>query len=165
MGMHLLQPDLLGDARENHANRIAGAHRLAARVRNNAPSARPDSKVEKRKEIVEAWYRDQIRDAVLPLLAKWELVIGVAVNRFFVRQMKTKWGNCNPRAESIRLNTELAKKPRECLEYVMVHELTHLLEASHNARFITLMDGFIPQWRSYRDQLNQLPVRHEDWNY
>lgn len=128
-------------------------------------TVRPHSEVEKRKAIVQAWYRDQIRYAVPPLLTKWEPVIGVTTDRLFVRQMKTKWGSCNPRAGSIRLNTELAKKPRECLEYVVVHELAHLLEPTHNARFIALMDQFIPDWRFYRDRLNQLPVRHEDWAY
>jgi predicted metal-dependent hydrolase len=128
-------------------------------------TVRPGSQVEKRKAIVEAWYRDQIRDAVPPLLAKWEPVIGRTADRLFVRQMKTKWGSCNPRAASIRLNTELAKKPRECLEYVVVHELAHLLEPTHDARFVALMDQFIPDWHFYRDRLNQMPVRHEDWAY
>lgn len=128
-------------------------------------TVRPGSEVEKRKAIVEAWYRNQIRDAVPPLLAKWEPVIGKTVDRFFVRQMKTKWGSCNTLAASIRLNTELAKKPRECLEYVVVHELAHLLESTHNAYFISLMDQFIPDWRFSRDRLNRLPVRHEDWAY
>ena len=79
--------------------------------------------------------------------------------------MKTKWGSCNPRAGTIRLNTELAKKPKECLEYIVVHKLAHLLEPTHNACFIALMDRFMPSWRLRRDQLNQLPVRHEQWVY
>ena len=79
--------------------------------------------------------------------------------------MKTKWGSCNPYSKSIRLNTELAKKPRECLEYVFVHEMAHLLEPTHNERFIALMDRFLPRWRHYREGLNRLPVRHEDWMY
>jgi predicted metal-dependent hydrolase len=77
--------------------------------------------------------------------------------------MKTKWGSCNHRAGTIRLNTELAKKPKECLEYVVVHEMVHLLEHTHNARFISIMDRFMPHWRLRRDQLNRLPVRHEEW--
>jgi predicted metal-dependent hydrolase len=89
----------------------------------------------------------------------------VKVERFFVQRMKTKWGSCNHRVRTIRLNTELAKKPRECLEYIVVHEMTHLLEPTHNARFVALMDQFMPQWRFYRDQLNRLPVSHEDWAY
>ena len=79
--------------------------------------------------------------------------------------MKTRWGSCNPRAGTIRLNTELAKKPTECLEYIVVHEMVHLLEPTHNARFVALMDQFMPQWRSTQQKLNRLPVRHEDWIY
>ena len=79
--------------------------------------------------------------------------------------MKTKWGSCNPAAQSIRLNTDLAKKPPECLEYILVHELAHLIEPSHNARFTAIMDRLMPRWRFYQDQLNRLPVRHEDWDY
>ena len=87
------------------------------------------------------------------------------VARFFVQQMKTKWGSCSPEAKSIRLNTDLAKKPPECLEYIVVHEMIHLLEPTHNNRFVTLMDQFMPNWRFYRTELNRLPVRHEDWAY
>jgi len=83
----------------------------------------------------------------------------------FVQRMKTKWGSCNRRAGTIRLNTELARKPRACLEYLVVHELAHLLEPTHNARFRTLMDRFLPSWQSVRQTLNRLPVRHEVWEY
>ena len=79
--------------------------------------------------------------------------------------MRTKWGSCNPKTGLIRLNTDLAKKPPQCLEYILVHELTHLLEPSHNARFQGLLDGFMPQWRQVKSELNRLPVRHEDWDY
>ena len=79
--------------------------------------------------------------------------------------MKTRWGSCNPGAHSIRLNTNLTKKPRESLEYIVVHELAHILEPTHNARFIALMDQYIPRWKFYREQLNRLPVSHEDWIY
>jgi len=99
------------------------------------------------------------------LIDKWEPLIGVAVERFFVQRMKTKWGSCSPGSKSIRLNTELAKKPPECLEYIVVHEMVHLLEPTHNTRFITLMDRFMPKWRFYKDELNKLPVRHENWVY
>ena len=85
--------------------------------------------------------------------------MGVDVKRFFVQRIKTKWGSCNPQTRCIRLNTELAKKPRESLEYIVVHELVHLLEPTHNARFVALMDHLMPQWRFCREQLNQLPVR------
>ncbi len=124
---------------------------------------RPGTDTPKRQAIVEAWYRQQLTAAIPPLIAAWEPVMGVQVERFFVRQMKTRWGSCTPRTRSIRLNTDLAKKPRECLEYVIVHEMTHLLEPTHNRRFISLMDRFMPRWQFYRDELNRLPVRHEEW--
>src|SRR6266540_546311 len=92
-------------------------------------------------------------------------LVGVKVERLFVQRMKTKWGSCNHAARTIRLNTELAKKPQECLEYIVVHEMTHVLEPTHNARFVALMDQFMPKWEFYRDQLNRLPVSHEDWAY
>jgi predicted metal-dependent hydrolase len=120
---------------------------------------------EKKQEIVAQWYRSQLKEAVPEVVAKWSQVIGVTVEGFYVQQMKTKWGSCNHSAGTIRLNTELAKKPKECLEYVVVHEMVHLLEPTHNARFIALMERFMPNWRLRRDHLNQLPVRHEEWGY
>ena len=89
----------------------------------------------------------------------------VKVGKLFTQHMRTRWGTCNPRARSIRLNTELVKKPAECLEYVVVHEMVHLLEASHNARFKALMSRYMPNWAVYRQMLNRLPVRHEEWDY
>jgi len=79
--------------------------------------------------------------------------------------MKTQWGSCSPRSGYIRLNTDLAKKPPECLEYIVVHEMIHLLEPTHNSRFIALMDRFMPRWQFYRAELNRLPVKHETWIY
>jgi predicted metal-dependent hydrolase len=143
----------------NEAPSVALQHsRMLLRVR-------PGIDAKKKQAIVEAWYRQQLKKAVPPLIARWEPLLGVKVERFFVRRMKTKWGSCNHRARTIRLNTELAKKPRECLEYIVVHEMIHVLEPTHNARFVALMDQFMPQWRFYRDQLNRLPVSHEDWTY
>ncbi|MSQ07657.1 MAG: M48 family peptidase, partial [Dehalococcoidia bacterium] len=113
----------------------------------------------------EEWYRQLLKKAVPPLIAKWEPVMGVKVERLFVQRMRTKWGSCNHGARNIRLNTDLAKKPRECLEYIIVHELVHLLEPTHNERFVSLMDRFMPRWQFYRDQLNRLPVTHEGWVY
>jgi predicted metal-dependent hydrolase len=126
---------------------------------------RPGTDEARREAIVQEWYREQLKKAVPPLVAKWELLMGVKVERFFVRRMKTKWGSCNPASNSIRLNTDLAKKPRQCLEYIIVHEMAHLLEPTHNARFVTLMDRLMPQWHFHRDELNRLPVRHESWGY
>lgn len=126
---------------------------------------RPGSDAEKRQKVLDAWYRQQLRDALPSLLARWEPLMGVKAQRIFVQRMKTKWGSCNPASAAIRLNTDLAKKPPECLEYILVHELTHLIEPSHNARFIAAMDMFMPKWRHYKDKLNRLPIRHEDWGY
>ncbi|MDB0526226.1 M48 family metallopeptidase [Ralstonia solanacearum] len=106
-----------------------------------------------------------IRSAVPALVAKWEPLIGVKVGRVFVQRMKTQWGSCNPASGAIRLNTDLAKKPPECLEYIVVHEMVHLLEPTHNARFASLMSLFLPQWQQLREMLNRLPVHHEDWRY
>jgi predicted metal-dependent hydrolase len=126
---------------------------------------RPGATDEKKHAIVEEWYRTQLRQATPPLIAKWERLMGVEVERFFVQRMKTKWGSCNPVSSSIRLNTDLAKKPRQCLEYIVVHEMAHLLEHTHNDRFTNLMEKFMPQWRVLRTELNRLPVRHDDWDY
>ena len=118
-----------------------------------------------RHAILDAWYRDQIKTVVPALLTKWKPLLKVNVTRFFVQRMKTRWGSCNPLAGTIRLNTDLAKKPRECLEYIVVHEMLHILEPTHNERFLHLMDRFMPKWQFFRELLNRLPVRHESWEY
>ena len=91
--------------------------------------------------------------------------MGVTASRVIVQKMKTRWGSCNPQSGIVRLNLELAKKPPQCLEYIVVHELVHLLEPTHNSRFVGLMDQYLPKWRFHRDELNRLPVSHEDWKY
>lgn len=126
---------------------------------------RPRTDEDKRGALVERWYREQLKAAVPPLLARWQPLLGVTIERFFVQRMKTKWGSCNHKARTIRLNTELAKKPPECLEYIVAHELVHVLEPTHNARFIAMMDRFVPQWQFHRQVLNRLPVRREKWSY
>jgi predicted metal-dependent hydrolase len=126
---------------------------------------RPQTEENKREALVEEWYREQLKKAVPPLLARWQPLLGVTVERFFVQRMKTKWGSCNHKARTIRLNTELAKKPVECLEYILVHELVHLLEPTHNSRFVVFMDRFMPKWQFHRQVLNRLPVRKEKWSY
>lgn len=126
---------------------------------------RPGATEAKKQAVLEQWYREQLKEAASPLIAKWEPLMGVKATRLFVQRMKTKWGSCTPGFRSIRLNTELAKKPPECLEYIVVHELLHLLEPTHNHRFVALMDQFMPKWQHYRDMLNRLPVRHEEWEY
>lgn len=126
---------------------------------------RASASQKKKQEVLEAWYREQLKTALPPLIKKWESLMGVKVGRCFVQKMKTKWGSCSHDAKNIRLNTDLAKKPPECLEYIVVHELAHLFEPTHNQRFTTLMDQFMPKWRFYKDQLNKLPVRHVEWGY
>lgn len=132
--------------------------KLRLQVRPGADQARCEA-------VLDAWYRQQVRDAVPALLAKWQPLLQVQARRVFVQRMKTKWGSCTPASGHIRLNTDLAKKPRECLEYIVVHELVHLIEPTHNARFKALMDLHLPNWQHLRQQLIRLPVRHEDWGY
>lgn len=126
---------------------------------------RPGTSRDRKRILLEEWYRDRLRDTTSPLIAKWEKLAGVQVKKFYVRRMKTKWGSCNPTAKSIRLNTELAKKPIECLEYIVVHELAHLIEPTHNSRFVVLMDRLMPKWSFYRDSLNEAPLAYEEWDY
>jgi predicted metal-dependent hydrolase len=109
--------------------------------------------------------RAQLKTAVPPLIAKWEPLLGVEVQRFFVQKMKTKWGSCNTAFKTIRLNTELAKKPPECLEHIVVHEMLHLIVRCHDARFTNLMDRHLPGWRLIRQTLNAAPLAHANWLY
>jgi predicted metal-dependent hydrolase len=103
--------------------------------------------------------------AVPRLIAKWEPLLGVKVGRLFVQKMKTKWGSSNSEAKSIRLNTDLAKKPLVCLEYILVHEMVHLIVRHHDDRFTGLMDHHLPGWRLTRQMLNAAPLAHVDWAY
>ena len=116
----------------------------------------------KKRSILNEWYRQQLKQKLNTLIPQWERKMNVSVTRWTIRKMKTKWGSCTPIYRSIRINLELTKRPPECLEYVVVHELAHLLEPSHNSRFKTLMDLFMPKWRMYRNELNCLPVLHKD---
>ncbi|TLU81935.1 MAG: M48 family metallopeptidase [Chlorobium sp.] len=161
--------------RESHY--LWGKRYLLKIVEREAPSAvdvqhsaillyvRPGSAFEKKQSVLDAWYRKQLKVALPDLIELWEKRIGVRVNEFGIKKMKTKWGTCNPDARRIWVNLELAKKPKECLEYIVVHEMVHLLERHHNERFIALMDDMLPKWRSLRDDLNRLPVKHEEWEY
>jgi len=116
----------------------------------------------KRKAVIDAWYGMEVLKAAPPLVAKWEPVMDVKVGRLFTRRMKTRWGSCNIATHAIRLNSELAKKSPECLEYIVVHEMVHLLERRHNARFKRFMDRFLPKWKSIKKALNQMPVDKDD---
>ncbi len=119
----------------------------------------------KRAAVLERWYRSEVLDAAQDLLEPWESKVGVEVKDVRVRRMKTRWGSCNAGAGRIWLNTELAKKPPKCLEYILVHEMVHLIERRHTERFRALMDAFMPSWRLHRDELNRAPLAHEDWTY
>lgn len=104
------------------------------------------------------WYRAQLKELVPGLIAKWESIINVKVEHWHIRQMKTKWGSCNTERKSILLNLELAKKPKHCIEYIIVHEMIHLLERKHNDKFRAQLDRFMPKWRIFRRELNRLPI-------
>lgn len=138
----------------------------AVRLLNNAKMAlrvRPGTDRDAKEAVVERWYRRQLRDQLPELCVKWAWKVGVTVNEVRIKKMKTLWGSCNIDAKRIWLNLELAKKPTLCLEYVLVHEMVHLIEHRHNERFQKLMDMFMPQWRVHRDELNRQPLAHEEW--
>jgi predicted metal-dependent hydrolase len=120
---------------------------------------------ESRLLILDRWYRKQLKEAAQPLVSEWETRMGVKADFWGVKRMKTKWGSCNHETKRIWLNSELAKKPIDCLEYIVVHELVHLIEPSHNENFVQLMTKFLPNWESLRDMLNSTPLAHEEWQY
>ena len=126
---------------------------------------RPGTDTARREKVLNDWYRRELKARVPEMVAKWEPVIGVKVAQWGVKKMKTKWGSCNIGARRLWLNLELAKKPPRCLEYILVHEMVHLLERHHNDRFRGLIDRFLPSWRLRRDELNSSPLGHEDWVY
>lgn len=126
---------------------------------------RPNSSTAQRERVMTEWYRGRLKNKIPTLIEKWQRLIGVQVDDWKVKRMKTKWGTCKAELKQIWLNLELAKKPTSCLEYIIVHELVHLLERHHNDRFIALMDKFMPQWRFHQAELNQLILGYNDWNY
>jgi predicted metal-dependent hydrolase len=109
------------------------------------------------------WNKSLLHDLVPDLIRKWEQRLGVTVNRYFLQRKKTKWGSCNHQRGHVRLNTELVKKPKDLLEYVLVHEMVHLIEPTHSERFITILDKNYPSWRDARKELNELPLGAESW--
>lgn len=125
----------------------------------------PGTSAEQRERVLQRWYRKHLKAMIVPLLEQWQRVLGVEVEACGIKRMKTRWGSCNADSRRIWVNLELAKKPVQCLEYILVHELTHLLERRHNERFRALMDEYMPQWRLHRDELNRAPLGHEDWDY
>jgi predicted metal-dependent hydrolase len=123
------------------------------------------AELEKRQKLLEDWYRIQLRHRAGRYIAFWEKQMDLKVTEFGIKKMRTKWGSCNRDAKRIWLNLELAKKPKECLEYIVVHEMVHVIERNHGSRFIALMDKFLPQWRQYKEELNRLPIGHSNWRY
>ena len=162
---------------ERESHYLWGKRYLLTLIETNAPAtvelrhkkivltSRQETSARKRELIVEQWYRDRLHEVMPAIVAKWEKIIGTSVSEWQVRKMKTKWGSCIPAKSKILVNLELAKKPRECLEYIVAHEIVHLLEPTHNERFKALMNLFIPQWREHRRVLNRIPVSHHDWRY
>lgn len=124
---------------------------------------RPGSSQAKRAEIMHEWHKALLHEVVPPIIRKWEKRLRVSVGAYFLQRMKTKWGGCNPKAKNIRLNTELVKKPKDLLEYVIVHEMIHLIEPTHSERFLVLLTEHYPTWREARAELNELPLGAESW--
>lgn len=126
---------------------------------------RPKSSIGKKQAILEDWYRLTLKEKAAHLIPKWEKRMNVSVNEIAIKKMRTKWGTCNSKKKRIWLNLELAKKPPQCLEYILVHEMVHLLEKNHNEIFIAYMNKYLPKWRSYKQELNKIPLGHVEWEY
>lgn len=126
---------------------------------------RPGTSAGQREAVLLRWYREQLKTLIPSLLEKWQPILGVQAAAWGIKKMKTKWGSCNPASRRVWFNLELAKKPVQCLEYIVVHELVHLLERHHNERFAALIETHVPHWRQYREMLNQAPLGHEEWKY
>lgn len=125
----------------------------------------PDATIANKKLIIDQWYREQLRTKATTLLSKWMKELKLDEVKFSIRIMKTKWGSCSQKKRMIWLNLELAKKPIECIEYILVHELVHLIERTHNSKFNAYMTHYLPNWRDLRVKLNKLPVPHVEWEY
>jgi len=122
-----------------------------------------DADADARRAALDRWYRRQIKSALPAVLEKWQPMVGAEADKVVVRRMKTKWGTCVTHSRTIWINPELAKKNPRCLEYIVVHELTHLHERGHGERFVALMDKYLPDWRARRDELNAAPLADEAW--
>ena len=138
--------------------RLISNTRMALRVRRGADR-------DSREAVLHEWYRGQLRDRLPALIEKWEPRVGIGVAEVRIKRMKTRWGTCNSEARRIWLNLELIKKSTSCLEFILVHEMVHLTERSHNEQFRGLMGTLMPQWRAHRDHLNRAPLAHADWSY
>ena len=156
---------------------LGKAHRLEVVYENGSPcvslkgkskiilQVRPNSTLARREEVLLDWYRSELLVISTELLETWQKRIGVAVGSWGIKRMKTRWGTCNQKAGRILLNLELIKKPMACIEYVVVHELLHLIEKKHNERFVELMTKHLPKWRSCKEELNRFMLSHEEWSY
>ena len=145
---------------------VSGA-KTGIRLRNNAwmeLRVRPNTGRDAREAMLYRWYRARLRERIPDIVAKWEPRIGVTVADWRIRRMKTRWGTCNPEARRLWLNSELAKKPVSCLEYVVVHEMIHLIERGHNERFRGILDKVMPNWRMRLDELNRAYLADENWS-
>ena len=138
--------------------RLISNTRMALRVRRSSDR-------DSREAVLHEWYRGQLRDRLPALIEKWEPRVGIRVAEVRIKRMKTRWGTCNSEASRIWLNLELIKKSTSCLEFILVHEMVHLIERSHNEQFRGLMGTLMPQWRAHRDHLNRAPLAHADWSY
>jgi predicted metal-dependent hydrolase len=124
---------------------------------------RPGSTAAKRREVVHAWHKELLHAIVPAFIKKWEQRTDIPVHGYYLQRMKTRWGGCNPRAGTIRLNTELVKKPKDLLEYIVVHEMLHLVEPTHSERFFQLLDRYYPTWREARAEINELALADVEW--
>lgn len=179
------QEKFKGQARQNERKYISGEshyffgkrYRLEVVYKEAAPvvslkgkskiilQVRPNSSIEKRNDVMMQWYREQLYPIADNLMAKWQNKIGVQVKHWGIKRMKTRWGTCNNKAARILLNLELAKKPLACLEYVIVHELLHMIEKKHNDKFVSMLGKYIPKWKSTKEELNRSMLSYEEWNY
>ncbi|MCF7355417.1 SprT family zinc-dependent metalloprotease [Vibrio sp. CK2-1] len=141
-----------------HSVTVKGVSKLELAVTEN-------TSVDNRLKLLNGFYRKRMQESIDKLLPVWQKKLGVEPNSVSIKKMKTKWGSCNIQAKRLWLNLELAKKPPECMEYILVHELVHLIERHHNERFKALLDKNMPDWRERRNLLNSLPLAYEDWSY
>jgi len=161
--------------RESHYH--LGKRYLLRVIENNVPAkvtikhdtiemcVRPHTGQKKRQEIMDEWYRRELRELAPAIIERYEKIMDVKVNELGIKKMRTRWGTCSRIRKRVWLNLELAKKPKEYIEYIVVHEMVHLLEKHHNDRFAAYMDEFLPKWRHYKEALNRIPLRHENWTY
>jgi len=149
-----------------HVHRQEGPSRVALRGKAAIDLfIRPGATREEREQVLQQWYRRQIKLLVPPLFEKWQRALGVKARAWGIKRMKTKWGSCTIEAGRVWLNLELVKKPARCLEYLVVHELMHLRERHHGERFTALMDRALPSWRTRRAELNRAPLAQDTWEY